>query len=739
MFRKFLLSPYSKSCRIIYMGSKDFLLRNKHIHLLNLKTLLLPSDCRENSRIYAPPKHFSPIYQSCTPYSAMPIRTPIDGVDVGTLEKQLVDQKQLMILKEKLEKKGIDGSKCTPGQHSGLICPSCKGGASREKSLSLNISEDGAAAKWTCSRATCRWKGKTRAFAYSTKNKIKKAKKTIRVINEKSLELEPLGNELLAYFAERMISEETLQRNGVMQKQAGPFQIAIAFPYRRNGELVSCKYRNSTKRFWQEASTEKIFYGLDDIEGASDVIIVEGEIDKLAMEEAGFKNCVSVPDGAPPKASNNVRRRGVGESNGPKRITLNFSRMQMSICVLMYMGPNALREVIEKAELYPIRGLFNFQDYFDEIDDYNNQTLGYELGVSTGWMALNDLYNVVPGELAIVTGVPNSGKIDGVDVGTLEKQLVDQKQLMILKEKLEKKGIDGSKCTPGQHSGLICPSCKGGASREKSLSLNISEDGAAAKWTCSRATCRWKGKTRAFAYVTMKKMKKVNKTIRAINEKSLELEPLGNKLLAYFAEHMISEETLQRNGVKQKKAGRVKVIIAFPYRRNGELVSCKYCDVSFTKRYWQEASTERIFYGLDDIKGASDVIIVEGEMDKLAMEEAGFKNCVSVPNGAPPKASNKELPSEEEDTGYKYVWNCRDYLDKASRIILATDGDKPGQALAEELARRVGKERCWRVEWPKKDEVSSFNDANEVLMNLGADAVRDAIDKAKSYHMQNVD
>lgn len=35
-------------------------------------------------------------------------------------------------------------------------------------------------------------------------------------------------------------------------------------------------------------------------------------------------------------------------------------------------------------------------------------------------------------------------------------------------------------------------------------------------------------------------------------------------------------------------------------------------------------------------------------MDKLAMEEAGFKNCVSVPDGAPPKISDKALPSEEE-------------------------------------------------------------------------------------------
>lgn len=35
-------------------------------------------------------------------------------------------------------------------------------------------------------------------------------------------------------------------------------------------------------------------------------------------------------------------------------------------------------------------------------------------------------------------------------------------------------------------------------------------------------------------------------------------------------------------------------------------------------------------------------------MDKLAMEEAGFRNCVSVPDGAPPSVSAKELPPEEQ-------------------------------------------------------------------------------------------
>lgn len=40
---------------------------------------------------------------------------------------------------------------------------------------------------------------------------------------------------------------------------------------------------------------------------------------------------------------------------------------------------------------------------------------------------------------------------------------------------------------------------------------------------------------------------------------------------------------------------------------------------------------------------------VEGEMDKLSVEEAGFLNCISVPGGAPRKVSTDSvLPSIEK-------------------------------------------------------------------------------------------
>ncbi|KAK1325627.1 hypothetical protein QJS10_CPA01g00691 [Acorus calamus] len=200
------------------------------------------------------------------------------------------------------------------------------------------------------------------------------------------------------------------------------------------------------------------------------------------------------------------------------------------------------------------------------------------------------------------------------------------------------------------------------------------------------------------------------------------------QLLTYFSGRMISGETLRRNAVLQHKNQNV---IAFTYRRDGKLINCKYRDI--TKRMWQEKDTEKIFYGVDDIKDASDIIIVEGEIDKLSMEEAGFCNCVSVPCGAPSAVSKKALPSEEEDTGYQYLWSSKKYLEKASRIILATDADTPGQVLAEELARRLGRERCWRVTWPKKNENDVCKDANEVLMCFGPEALKNVIENAELY------
>src|SRR5262249_32175987 len=149
--------------------------------------------------------------------------------------------------------------------------------------------------------------------------------------------------------------------------------------------------------------------------------------------------------------------------------------------------------------------------------------------------------------------------------------------------------------------------------------------------------------------------------------------------------------------------------IAFPYFRNGELVNVKFRALT-EKAFAQVNDAEKILYGLDDIADVKTAIIVEGELDKLALEEAGIRNVVSVPDGAPNQVKAGE--PDPEDAKFSYIANCADYLDRLDRIILAVDNDGPGLALGEELARRLGKERCWRVRWPDSGD-SPCKDAND--------------------------
>ncbi|KAI5332113.1 hypothetical protein L3X38_022241 [Prunus dulcis] len=316
-------------------------------------------------------------------------------------------------------------------------------------------------------------------------------------------------------------------------------------------------------------------------------------------------------------------------------------------------------------------------------------------------------------------------------VEKMEEQTIGVAKVDTLKQKMELLGIlCNDSCVPGRYTNLLCPKCNGGPSMERSLSVHIVQKGDLAMWRCFRTDCSWGDQVYIDGRAAHNEVKKIVQFSGQMTEESLRLEPPGEKITAYFSERMISEETLRRNAVMQRSGD--KDIIAFTYKRNGLLVGCKFRSIE--KRYWKEKGSEKTLYGIDDINDAAEIIIVEGEIDKLSVEEAGFCNCVSVPDGAPGKSSNK-LPPVEKDTRYQYLRSCKQHLDKVSRIILATDNDKPGQALARDIALRLGTHRCWQVRWPKKDESSYYKDANEVLRHMGPDALRKVIENAKPYQL----
>lgn len=197
---------------------------------------------------------------------------------------------------------------------------------------------------------------------------------------------------------------------------------------------------------------------------------------------------------------------------------------------------------------------------------------------------------------------------------------------------------------------------------------------------------------------------------------------LPQEVIAFFESRGITEEVLRRNKIGAEKTfmpglGKEVLAIAFPYFENGQVVNIKYR--SLDKSFKQVANAKKVFYGLDDIEG-DEVLLVEGEMDRLALEVAGYRNVLSVPDGAPP------VDAKSYETKFDFLNESQELISRLKKIILAVDNDGPGKKLEDELIRRLGPERCWRVEWPK-----GCKDANDVLVKEGGFTLAMCIEQAR--------
>ena len=133
---------------------------------------------------------------------------------------------------------------------------------------------------------------------------------------------------------------------------------------------------------------------------------------------------------------------------------------------------------------------------------------------------------------------------------------------------------------------------------------------------------------------------------------------LSDTAVKWAAGRGISRSTLEHVGATSGTTGMPGAgeceVIAFPYRRNGEIVNVKYRALA-EKAFKQREGGEQRFWNLDAVLRVESerVYVVEGEMDALALLEAGVpaEEVVSVPNGAPERSST--VP--EESDRYRYV------------------------------------------------------------------------------------
>ena len=227
-----------------------------------------------------------------------------------------------------------------------------------------------------------------------------------------------------------------------------------------------------------------------------------------------------------------------------------------------------------------------------------------------------------------------------------------------------------------------CPKCSADRKKKKDKCLGVNLT--TGIWHCVH--CDWRGSIYKKQYVSPKWENKTD---------------LPDNVLEWFQSRNITSETLLQMKITTATVFMPQVsasvgTICFNYFRDGQLVNIKYRDRNKNFRLVKDA--EKIFYNLDGIKDQSEIWIVEGEIDCLTMIQAGFTNTCSVPNGAN-KANNN----------LDYLDSCWQYFEKCEKVYILTDKDEPGNMLADELARRIGLERSFRITLPE------HKDINEVL------------------------
>ncbi len=324
------------------------------------------------------------------------------------------------------------------GRNSGKIkvtCPRCheRRNDKRDKSLSVDLDKG----VWHCHY--CSWSG----TIHVGKRSHDAPKKEYRRPTPRPITT--LSRRLVNWFNSRGISENTLKKMQINEgeqfmPQKGMKMNTVQFNYYLNGELINVKYRSGQKNFMLESGAELIPYNLDAIAGESECIITEGEMDCLSFVEIGKSNCISVPNGANSNLSylddfidgwfEDKEIIYIASDTDTKGLQLRdelIRRFGAERCrVITYgegckdanehlqkYGKESLEKCLLDAKEVKVDGVFTLNDYEDELDSiYQN---GLKKGFFVGHPNLDALISFETKRLAIVTGIPGSGKSEFID------------------------------------------------------------------------------------------------------------------------------------------------------------------------------------------------------------------------------------------------------------------------------------------------------------------------------------
>ena len=327
---------------------------------------------------------------------------------------------------EKFLEYGID----TKGRSGDLklTCPKCSPTRKNKSDRCLSVNTE--KGLYNCHH--CNWSGNVN---------LTKKKEYIKPVKVNA----DVSERLVKWFGKRGISEPTVAHWKIGESKEYFPQIekrrnAVNFNYYRKGELVNVKFRDAEKNFKMVKDAELIFYGLDNIKEMDTIYITEGEMDALSLHEAGIYSVCSVPNGA---SLGNQRldyldncyeyfekkecivlctdndqaglqlRNELARRFGQHRCKyIEFGEFKDANEILVSKGPTELREILNNPKAFPVEGIVNIDDIWDNVLNFNDNGIkNYDIKIGDS----KEYINISMGEWSVVTGIPNAGKSDWID------------------------------------------------------------------------------------------------------------------------------------------------------------------------------------------------------------------------------------------------------------------------------------------------------------------------------------
>lgn len=282
-----------------------------------------------------------------------------------------------------------------------------------------------------------------------------------------------------------------------------------------------------------------------------------------------------------------------------------------------------------------------------------------------------------------------------------------------------------------------CPNCSSGRKPEnrklECLSVKVLPEYSI--WNCHN--CSWSGST-----LDHEKYEGVRNESRMPKEKK---NMYSKQVLDWLATKQISGEVAMEDGVYEVDGYGGNKEVAFPYYYKNQLVNVMFrrlvYDATKQSKVYQigkKYGTLTCFWGLHklDLEKNKDVIITEGQTDRLTWLQCGYTNVLSIPMGA--SKSNSNIDKKLEFITDPYILKL---FQGVRRFYVAMDGDETGIAFKEVLIDKLGRTRCFVIAYPPGYKDSNEVYAGDVKKNLdpkGKTGIEDLYKESQPYPIRGI-